>query len=89
MYKEYRDVSLNGAVSQLHAEMAGNHRASCDTVSIIRTAVLNKKSEIRRPRSFQFRDNKIRFPILRTVVRASQKRYRNIFKANRPNTFRQ
>ncbi len=43
MYKEYRDVTLNGAVSQLHAEMAGNHRASQDTISIIRTVVLNTK----------------------------------------------
>ena len=84
MYKEYRDVSLNGAVSQLHAEMAGNHRASPDTISII-----NKKAEIRRPRSLQFRSNKLRFPILRTVYRASQKRYRTIFRATRPNTFRQ
>lgn len=89
MYKEYRDVSLNGAVSQLHSEMAGNHRASPDTISIIRTAVLNKKDEIRRPRSNQYRDNKIKFPILRTASRASHLRYRSVFKANRPNTFRQ
>ena len=55
MYKEYRDISLNGAVSQLHMEMAGNHRASEDTISIIRTAVLNKKDDIRRPRSHLLR----------------------------------
>ena len=89
MYKEYRDVSLNGAVSQLHSEMAGNHRASPDTISIIRTAVLNKKEEIRRPRSIQFRDSKLRFPILRAVHRASQRRFRKVFKASRPNIFRQ
>lgn len=89
MYKEYRDVSLNGAVSQLHQEMAGNHRASPDTISIIRTAVLNKKDEIRRPRTHLYRDSKLKFPVLRTVARASSRRYRTIFKANRPNTFRQ
>lgn len=89
MYKEYRDVSLNGAISQLHAEMAGNHRASPDTISIIKTAVLNTKDEIRRPRSDQFRDTKIRFPILRAGARASHRRYRAIFKASRPNTFHQ
>jgi large subunit ribosomal protein L18Ae len=89
MYKEYRDVSLNGAISQLHAEMAGNHRASEDTISIIRTAVLNKKAEIRRPKSNLYRDSKLRFPILRTTTRASHKRYRSVFKANRPNTYRQ
>ena len=88
MYKEYRDVSLNGAVSQLHAEMAGNHRASPDTISIIITAVLNKKKEIRRPRSLQFRGS-IKFPILRTTTRASHRRYHSVFRATRPNTFRQ
>jgi large subunit ribosomal protein L18Ae len=89
MYKEYRDVSLNGAISQLHADMAGNHRASPDTISIIRTAVLHKKDEIRRPKSVQYRQSDLKFPILRTATRASHKRYRSIFRANRPSTFHQ
>ena len=89
MYKEYRDITLNGAVSQLHMEMAGNHRASRDTISIIRTAVLSSKDDIRRPKSHLFRENSLKFPIVRSTPRASQKRYRRIFKANRPNTFKQ
>lgn len=89
MYREYRDLSLNGAVSQLHMDMAGNHRASRDTISIIRTAVLTSKDNIRRANSHLFRDSKIRFPILRTVPRASNRRYRSIFKSTKPRTFRQ
>jgi len=89
MYKEFRDISLNGAVSQLHMEMAGNHRASRDTISIIRTAVLNNKDDIRRSNTHLFRDNKIKFPITRTVARASQNRYKSIFKGSKPRTFRQ
>lgn len=89
MYKEYRDVSLNGAISQLHMEMAGNHRASQDTISIIRTAVLREKDNIRRAKSHLLRNNGLRFPIIRSVSRASSKRYTSIFKANRPNTFKQ
>jgi large subunit ribosomal protein L18Ae len=27
MYKEYRDLTVNGAVAQMYAEMAGRHRA--------------------------------------------------------------
>lgn len=69
--------------------MAGNHRASQDTISIIRTAVLNTKGDIRRPRSHLLRDNGVKFPILRAGGRASQRKYRTIFKANRPNTFKQ
>ena len=89
MYKEFRDISLNGAVSQLHMEMAGNHRASRDTISIIRTAVLNSKDDLRRSKTHLFRDNGIKFPITRTVARASQARYRAIFKGSKPRTFRQ
>lgn len=80
---------MNGAVSQLHMEMSGNHRASPDTISIVRTVVLNTKDEIRRPRSHLYRENGLKFPILRTASRASNRRYRTVFKANRPNTFRQ
>jgi len=89
MYKEYRDVNLNGAISQLHQEMAGNHRASRDTISIIRTAVLSKKDDIRRPNSHLYRENGIKFPITRTVPRASNRRYKAIFKGSKPRTFRQ
>ena len=28
MYKEFREVTINGAVSQLYSEMAGRHRAN-------------------------------------------------------------
>lgn len=89
MYREYRDVSLNGAISQLHAEMNGNHRAPEDTIVIIKTSVLGKKDEIRRPRSQLYRNSAIRFPVLRTANRASHRRYRSIFRAARPSTFRQ
>jgi large subunit ribosomal protein L18Ae len=89
MYKEYRDTTLNGAVSQMHMEMSGNHRASQDTISIIRTVVVHKKDDIKRPRSHLFRQNDLKFPILRAQTRASQSRYRTVFKANRPNTFKQ
>ena len=89
MYKEYRDISLNGAISQLHMEMAGNHRASEDTISIIRTSVLSDKDHVRRSKSHLLRGNGVKFPILRSVHRASNKRYSKIFKASRPNTFKQ
>ena len=63
-------------------EMAGNHRASQDTISIIRTAVLKEKDNIRRAKSHLLRNNGLKFPIIRSVSRASSKRYSKIFKAN-------
>ena len=88
MYKEFRDISLNRAVSQLYMEMSGNHRANHDTIHVIRTSVLTKKSEIRRPRSLLYRDNKLRFPVIKTFPRASNRKYRTVFKANRPSTLK-
>ena len=32
MYKEYRDVSLCGAVSQMYSEMSGRHSARADSI---------------------------------------------------------
>merc|ERR1712006_62139 len=43
MYKEFRDVTINGAVSQLISEMAGRHRAEAESIQILRTAVLKKE----------------------------------------------
>lgn len=88
MYKEFRDTSLNGAVGQLYMEMSGNHRANHDTVHVVRTTVLNKKSQVRRQGSLVFRNSKLRFPLVKSVARASQQRYRTVFKANRPNTYK-
>ena len=88
MYKEFRDVSLNGAVSQLYMEMSGNHRANHDTIHVVRTSVLTEKSQIRRPRSLIFRNSKLRFPVIKTFPRASNRKYRTVFKANRPSTLK-
>merc|ERR1719488_316735 len=44
MYKEYRDLTINGAVSQMYAEMAGRHRAQPGSIQIINTAVIASKA---------------------------------------------
>ena len=36
MYKEYRDLTLCGAISQLYMELAGRHRVRRKDVAIIR-----------------------------------------------------
>ena len=88
MYKEFRDVSLNGAISQLYQEMSGNHRVDPQAIHIIRTAVLNKAADVKRTKSHQFRNAKIKFPVVKTLPRASSKSFRSTFKATRPNTYR-
>lgn len=88
MYKEYRDVTLNGALSQLYQEMSGNHRANHNTIQIIRTVVLTKSDDIRRSKTRQYRSATLKFPIVKTLPRASQPRFRSVFQGRRPTTFK-
>lgn len=68
MYKEYRDLTMNGAVEQMYSEMAGRHRVRQPCISIIKAqvvpAALTKRANIK-----QFHDSKIKFPLTRKVVR--------------------
>lgn len=40
MYKEFRDVSLCGAVSQMYSDLAGRHRARFSSIQIVDTRVV-------------------------------------------------
>jgi len=94
MYKEYRDVSLNGAISQLYLEMSSRHRARHDTIHILRASVIrNTKAEmekgvvrVRRTKTTAYLKTSTRFPIVKNVHRPESKAFRNIFKAHRPTT---
>ena len=85
MYKEYRDVTINGAVGQMYQEMAGRHRGKAESVQIIKTAILEAK-DCRRDHVTQWHDYKAKFPIIRKMPMVNVKK-RSVFNANRPNTF--
>mmetsp|Transcript_5230 Transcript_5230/g.6731 ORF Transcript_5230/g.6731 Transcript_5230/m.6731 type:complete len:184 (+) Transcript_5230:90-641(+) len=89
MYREYRDLTLTGAVSQLYNEMAGRHRTRPRSIQIIRTATL-AASELKRPNGMQFAKRNVKFPLPHRVASAK----RNVkalsdktFTTNRPTTF--
>merc|ERR1712159_918296 len=42
-YREYRDMTMNGAVERLFKEMASRHRISYECIQIIRTVVFTPK----------------------------------------------
>merc|ERR1712157_194949 len=86
MYKEYRDVTLCGAVEQMYAEMAGRHRARKESIQIIKTGTVAAK-DLRRPINIQFIDGGIKFPIQNRRPRACSRKYRTKFSAVRPSTF--
>merc|ERR1712118_315538 len=39
-YKEYRDLTLNGAVEKLYLEMASRHKTKSDSIQLIKTEVM-------------------------------------------------
>ena len=47
MYKEVRDISLNGAISQVYTEMSGRHRAPHESIQIIKTSVVPRNEVVR------------------------------------------
>merc|ERR1719253_939499 len=87
MYKEYRDVTLTGAVAQMYMEVAGRHRGRASGVQIMKTAELSA-SECKREQTMMYLNSKIKFPLPHRVQRAPSKRLKgSIFKAKRANTF--
>jgi len=61
MYKEYRDVTLNGAIQLCYSEMASRHRARHSTIQIIKTGVVPDE-KVKRVNNQQFLDKSVKFP---------------------------
>nr|BAN65814.1 60S ribosomal protein L18ae, putative [Babesia bovis] len=64
MYKEYRDTTLTGAISQMYGEMAGRDHARASCIQIIRARQI-ADADCRRTRTTQLHNPKLKFPILR------------------------
>ena len=86
MYKEFRDVSLCGAVSQMYLEMAGRHSAAQNSIQIIRTSVLGN-NEVKRAQVSQYTSQQIKFPKTNTLKRAPSKAFSSRVRANRPSLY--
>lgn len=86
MYKEYRDVTLCGAVSQLYMEMSGRHSGRGETIQIIKTAVV-ADADAKRQKTIEFSRGGVKFPKTRTIKRAPVKNMQTMFKAERPTLF--
>eukprot|EP00935_MAST-01C_sp_MAST-1C-sp1_P001960 g1960.t1 len=87
MYKEYRDLTLCGAVDQLYEELAGRHRVRPRSMQIMRTAIIDDDA-VKRPSLQQYLGDNVKFPLPHRIPRAPVKKLRPKFLANRPCTFR-
>ena len=84
LYKEFRDVTMNGAIDQMYQDLAARHRIRASCIQIIKTGVLADE-DCKRPNITQFHKENLAFPLPIKTKRASEKKYRSTFKANRPN----
>jgi large subunit ribosomal protein L18Ae len=82
-YKEYRDLTLNGAVDQLYSEMASRHRTRFPYLHIIKTAIVAPK-DCKRANITEFHNSKIRFPLVNKMKRSALKSFKTTFKGARP-----
>jgi len=83
MFKEFRDVTLNGAIEQLYDEMASRHRTRAHQIHVIKTTVV-RAADCKRDNITQFIDPKISFPVVRKLSRPSSRTFRTTYKASRP-----
>nr|AQS22647.1 60S ribosomal protein L18a [Pseudodiaptomus poplesia] len=82
MYREYRDMTVNGAITQCYRDLGARHRARAHSIQIIRCETV-AASKCRRPLIVQTHDSKIKFPLAKRVQRPSG----SLVKANRPPTY--
>merc|ERR1712198_735112 len=66
MYREYRDLTAAGAVTQCYRDMGARHRARATSIQIIKVEEV-AANKCRRPATKQFHDSKIKFPLPRKV----------------------
>ena len=85
MYKEYRDMTINGAVSQMYHEMAGRHRGQAESITIMKTAIIPAE-KVRRDHVKQMLNSKLKFPVVRKLP-MPEKKLRETFIASRPITY--
>lgn len=66
MYREYRDMSVAGAVTLCYRDMGARHRARAHSIQIIKVEEV-KAANCRRPHIKQFHDSKIKFPLPKRI----------------------
>ena len=88
MHKEFRDISLNGAIDQLYNEMGGNYGVSSERVSVIRCSELSTQQlSIRNPRCRQWSNPQtLKYAHWNRRCRATNPAFSKTFQHNRPVT---
>jgi large subunit ribosomal protein L18Ae len=83
MYREYRDVTMSGAVTQAYRDMGARHRAQADRIQIIKVQPI-KVEDCKRAGVKQFQNSQIKFPLPHRVN--AKRRNMSTFTTQRPKT---
>ena len=83
MYKEFRDTTLNGAMSQLYMDLKGKHRAPLESVQVISTKVVPYKDTVREY-TWAHAKASLKFPLVKPLKRAPTAGTKATFRATRP-----
>ena len=83
MYREYRDLSVSGAVTQCYRDMGARHRARAHSIQIIKVEQV-KSANCRRPLVKQFHNSKIKFPLPKRI---QQRNLLPRFSVRKPRTY--
>merc|ERR1711935_329583 len=83
MYREYRDLTTGGAVTQCYRDMGARHRARSSSIHIMDVQTI-PSSKTRRVGIKQFHDSKIKFPL---PHRIGKRLHHPRFTTRRPHTF--
>jgi large subunit ribosomal protein L18Ae len=85
MYREYRDTSINGAVSKMYQDVASRHRSRFSNVQIVRTATV-PTDKMRKGWNKDYMGKGVKFPLPHRVLRPQSKSFKKTFAARRPRT---
>nr|ABX44821.1 putative 60S ribosomal protein RPL18A [Flustra foliacea] len=82
MYREYRDVTVAGGITQCYRDMGARHRARAHSIQIMRVERVSS-SKCRRANIKQFHDMNIKFPLPHRVIKDPNA---PLFSTKRPQT---
>jgi large subunit ribosomal protein L18Ae len=83
MYREYRDLTTEAAITQCYHDMGAKHRARAHAIQIMKIEEI-AASKCKRPNVTAFHYSKIKFPLThKTKMRAHHPR----FTTRRPTTY--
>lgn len=85
MYREYRETSINAAVSKMYQDVAARHRSRFTNVQIVRTAMVPLE-KMRKTWNKEYLSKDTKFPMTHRVMRPQKKAFKKVFAAKRPRT---